>query len=403
MGVGRRLQILAGTIACSLLIGFVVVHHLRSADNAALARDTKTESSVPPPVVTIAAAPAPAIQPLTLPGETAAWFESTIYARVNGYVAKWSADIGDRVKKGQVLAVIDTPDLDAELAGARAKLAATEAQVKARAAETEFAKTTYARWRDAPSGVVSQQERDSKKADYDAAAARLNAAAAEVAEYRGDVDRLVALTQYKEVVAPFDGTIVERRIDIGNLVTAGSTTATTPLYRMSQDDPMRVFVDAPQKAAADMKDGLAAAITANDVPNRTFRGTVARTARAIDPRSRTLKVEVDLTNPDHALMPGLYVDVGFQLPARGAVEVPAGALIFRASGPQVAIVTQGDTVKFHDVTIARDEGNVVEIGAGLSPGDKIVLNISDRIADGDKVTVTESHQGLASAVPAPAP
>ena len=171
---------------------------------------------------------------MTLPGETAAWYESTIYARVDGYVATWNVDIGDHVKKGQVLATIDTPDLDAKLAAARAKVKASRALVVARQADADFAKTTYQRWKDSPKGVVSEQERDAKKAGYDSAVANLNEAKAQVGLDQADVDRYTALTQFKQVVAPYDGTITERHIDIGNLVTDGRTN-TTPLYRMVED------------------------------------------------------------------------------------------------------------------------------------------------------------------------
>ena len=246
-----------------------------------------------------------------------------------------------------------------------------------------------------PKGVVSEQERESKKADYDSAVARVNAANAQVALNQADVDRLTTLTQFKQVTAPYDGVITERRIDIGNLVTAGSTSSTTLLYRMSQDDPMRVFVDVPQSAAAEMTVGRSTAITANSLPGQVFHGAITRTAQAIDPRARTLRVEVDIPNPHEALVPGLYVNVAFDLEARGLVQVPAAAIVFRAGGPQVAVVDDHDVVSFHDVTIARDDGSVVEIGSGLSPGDRIVLNISSQIAEGDKVTVAKGDEEIA--------
>ena len=364
---------------------------------------TKQSAATAPSVVVIPAEAAPATLSLALPGETAAWYESTIYARVSGYVGKWFVDIGDSVKKGQVLATIDTPDLDAELAGAQAKLKAADADVKVRQAQAEFARSTYERWRDSPKGVVSDQEREAKKADYASGVALENAAKAQVNADQGEVDRLMALTQFKQVTAPYDGVIIERRIDIGNLVTAGSTSSTTLLYRMSQNNPMRIFVDVPQRAAADISVGLAVTFTANDMPNRVFHGTVARTAQSINPQARTLRVEVDLPNPDNALVPGMYIDANFELKARGTVEVPPAAISFRAKGPQVAIVGPDDKIRFHDVAIARDDGNVVEIGSGLAPGDKVVLNINNQIAEGTKVNVSGQTEGLASAAPAPVP
>jgi RND family efflux transporter MFP subunit len=396
-GAGRRLQILAGGVAILLLVGFFVVHQFRSREESLLAQRTAEHASAPALVDVVTARPSPTTQTLTLPGDTAAWYESTIYARVNGYVAKWYVDIGDRVRKGEVLAAIDTPEIDAQLVAAQAKLHASEALVKVREAESEFAKTTYERWRGSPKGVVSDQEREAKKADFDSAAARLNAAHAQVNLDQADVDRLTALTAFKQVTAPYDGTIIERRIDIGNLVTAGSTANTTPLYRMSQDDPMRVFVDVPQRAAGDIAVGAPARVSASELPGRDFTGSVARTSQAINTRARTLRVEVDLPNPDEKLVPGMYVEVRFGLKTQALAQVPAAALVFRASGPQVAVVDGDNTVHFRDVVIARDNGPVVDIGAGVSPGDKIVLNISSQIAEGDKVSVSEADDGVASA------
>lgn len=393
---GRRLQIAAVAIAVALLIGFLIANRTHSAAEAELADAAHADAEVPPSVVVVKAHPAPASQTLTLPGETAAWYESTIYARVNGYVGTWVADIGDHVKKGEVLATIETPDLDAEFTAAQAKLKAANAEVKVRQAQAAFARTTYERWRSSPKGVVSEQEREAKRADYDSAAAQQNAALAQVNVDQGEVDRLTALLAFKQVTAPYDGTITERHIDIGNLVTAGSTAATTPLYRLSHDDPMRVFVDVPQSAAGDVAVGLHATVTTGALPGRTFVGTVTRTARAIDPKARTLRVEIDIPNKDSTLVPGMYVQAALRLKAQGSVEIPAAALVFHTDGPKVAIVESDGRVHFHPVEIARDNGNVIEISRGIVPGDRLVLNIGNGIANGEKVAVTE-QPGLASA------
>jgi RND family efflux transporter MFP subunit len=390
-GTGRRIQIFVAGIAIALAAGFFIVHQGRQQATADLAQETKEQAALPPPVVVSVAEKAPAVTSLTLPGNTAAWYESTIFARVSGYVARWFVDIGDHVKKDQVLATIDTPDLDAELAAAQAKLESAKADVKVREAQAAFAKTTYERWRNSPTGVVSQQERDAKKADFGSASAQLNASLANVDADQGNVDRLEAMTQFKKVRAPYDGTIIERRIDIGNLVTAGSTANTTLLYRMSKDDPMRVYVDAPQSVAADMTVGLPVTIATNYLPHKNFTGKIARTSNAINPRARTLRVEADVPNAEDLLVPGMYVQATFGLKARGNVVVPAAAMIFRSSGPQVAVVRADSRVNFHDVAIARDDGNVLELSSGVAPGDRIVLNISNAIPNGTKVTVTEEH------------
>jgi len=305
-------------------------------------------------------------------------------------VARWLVDIGDHVKKDQVLATIDTPELDAELQAARAQLKASEAQVEARRAEAEFSKTTDERWRDSPKGVVSDQERESKKADYENSEARLYAANAQVNLDKSKVDQYSALTEFKQVKAPFDGTVTERKIDVGNLVTSGSSTTTTPLYRMAQTDPLRIFVDVPQSASGElMNAGAPAEIRATGAVGGVFSGKTARSAESINAQARTMRVEVDMPNANHALVPGMYVSVAFRLPPRGLVEVPAAALMFRASGTQVAQVDANGKIQFHDVVIARDNGSLVELASGVHPGDKLVLNISSQIASGQKVAVNE--------------
>jgi RND family efflux transporter MFP subunit len=399
-GTGRKIKISAVTAAIVLLVGFLIVHFLRSSGESQLQEVSKTESARRPPVNVIVARSSGQTRPLTLPGETAAWYESTLYARVTGYVAKWNVDIGDHVRQGQILATIETPELDADLAAARAELTAAEAQVKVRAAEAEFARSTNDRWRDSPKGVVSDQEREAKRADYDSAVAKLNAARAQVALDQARFDRFTALTRFKQVSAPFDGTVTERRVDIGNLVTAGSTNGNTLLYRISQENPMRVFVDVPQSASGElMKPNIPVQITASSIPGRSFSGEIARTAKAINPQARTLRVEVDIPNADQALVPGMYVDVAFALQSTNLVQVPAAALVFRSSGPQVAVVNDAGRVSFRKVTIARDDGNMVELGSGLSPGDKVALNISSQIGDGDTVAVSESAGGAPATTP----
>jgi RND family efflux transporter MFP subunit len=387
---GSRLRRFAGVFAIVLAAAFFVVHQSRSRQEAALEADTAVRAEQAPPVEVIHVELAPATQTLTLPGEARGWYNSTIYARVSGYVAKWIVDIGDKVKKDQVLATIDTPELDAQLEAAQAQLKASEAEVTVREADVDFSKTTYERWQGSPKGVVSDQEREDKKARYAAATAQLNAARARVALDQANVDRLTFLTSFKQVTAPYDGVITERRVDIGDLVTAGSTSNTTPLYGIAQSEKIRVFVNVPQSASGDIKDGATAQVTASEQSNRTFEGKVARNSRSIDRRARTLRVEVDLPNDDFALLPGMYVQVAFHLKPTSFVHVPASALLFRASGPQVALIDNNETVKFRDVTIARDNGNFVEIASGLSAGDRVALNISSQIANGDRVTVRDN-------------
>ena len=270
-----------------------------------------------------------------------------------------------------------------------------------RKAEAEFARTTYERWRDSPRGVVSEQEREEKRADYDSAVAQLKAAQANVALARATVNKFQVLTQFKKVTAPYTGVITVRDIDIGNLVTAGSTTNTTPLYVMTQNDPIRIFVDAPQSAADDLINTRAPVqIQTNGGQVRDYTGKIARTSEAINPQARTLRVEVDIPNPKDEFVPGMYIKAGFGLPPRGLVQVPAAALLFRASGPEVARVEASGRISFSKVTIGRDDGRVVELDSGVAPGDRIALNVSSQIVDGELVRAQAAETG--AAVPAPA-
>jgi RND family efflux transporter MFP subunit len=396
-GTARRLFRLAVAVALALGIGFALVRHWKTASQEKLASATQQKGLEKPRVDVVTVGSPSGTQALLLPGETAAWYTSTIYARVNGYVGQWFNDIGDHVKKGQVLATIETPEVDAELNAAKARLKASDAQVLVKQAQVEFAMTTYQRWKNSPKGVVSEQEREDKKAQNAEAAAELNAAQAQVGLDQAEVDRLTALEGFKKVTAPFDGTIIHRGIDLGNLVTAGSTASTTSLYQITQDDPIRIFVDAPQSTVAQlMLVGTPATITLDYLPDQRFEGKVTRTAEAVNPEARTLRVEIDIPNPNRTLVPGTYVDVSFKLKSSGLIEVPAAALLFRTKGPQAAVVDEKGAVELRNVTIARDNGNVVEISSGLKEGDKVALNLSSRILAGQKVEANEIDQGHAN-------
>jgi RND family efflux transporter MFP subunit len=383
----KRAAIIAVVVLAVAFIGVSLDRYFKAR---AVARDTAAASGAAPPVDVIRAQPLGTVQRLVLPGQTAAWHTSTIYARVNGYVGQWFVDIGDTVHRGQVLALIETPDLDAQLAAAKAQLQAGAAQVQVRRAEAQLSRTTFERWRDSPQGVVSEQEREEKHADYDSAVARLKAAQADEALDVAHVNQYTALAQFKQVTAPFDGVITNRDIDIGNLVTAGSTSATTSLYVMTQNDPIRIFVDVPQSAAADLVDGSTQVqILSGAGPGRDYSAKLTRTSDAINSQARTLRAEIDIPNPQHQLVPGMYLKVAFALPPKGLVQVPAAALLFRASGPQVARVGADGRLSFQNVSIARDDGGMVELASGVAPGDRLALNVSSQIGDGEHVTARE--------------
>jgi RND family efflux transporter MFP subunit len=340
-------------------------------------------------------------QQTVLPGNIQAWYEAPIYARVNGYLKDWYFDYGAHVKKGQLLAQIDAPDLDAELAAAEANLKSAEAQTKVREAEVEFAKTTFARWRDSPKGVVSEQETESKKADFNSATARYNASLADVNADRGVVDRLNALEEFKRIVAPFDGIVTARNTDIGALITAGSGSgggtgggSAPQLFRVADVHEMRVFVQVPQEMSASLQAGMAADLDLPQYPDRVFKAVVATTSGAINESARTLLVELHADNADGLLQPGTYAEVHFDLPGNPQmVRIPTSALIFRQDDMQVAVVGAGDRVELRPVKLGRNLGTDVEVLTGLAPSDRVIESPPDSLATGDHVLIADAALG----------
>ncbi len=388
----QRMKRIALGVTVALLCLFAVVYVRKKISEHHLAHEYAARAAAPPVIDVIEAKPAQGAQTLSLPGETHAWYVSTIFARVDGYVRKWYVDIGDHVQAGQVLADIETPELDAQLEAALAQLKVAKAQVLVCQAEADFAETNFRRWRDAPVGVVSEQEREDKRAGFRSAAAKLEAAKAQVDREEAEVDHFRAFETFKHVIAPYTGTIIERDLDIGNLVSAGSTSSTTPLYRMAKDDPMRVWVDVPQAAQKDlMQSGVEATVFTNQDHAGPIRATIARTAGAINSESRTFRVENDVPNATGALVSGMYVQVSFRLPSSGLLAVPAAALIFRSAGPEVAVIGPDDRVKMRKVTIARDDGKTVLLGSGVTAGERVALNMSTEISEGEKVVAREGQ------------
>lgn len=310
---------------------------------------------------------------MLLPGTLRGFVESPIYARATGYLLHWYVDIGARVKQGQLLADLDTPEIDQELAQAIA-------QRQQASASLALAKTTLERWtqlrqRDA----VSQQELDDRQGAYNQGVANLAAADA-------NVKRLQQLESFKRIVAPFDGVIAQRNVDIGDLITAGSATSRA-LFALAQSDPLRVYVQLPQAYSQSVKPGLPVEVTQAELPGRSFRGTVTHVSGAIDVPTRSLQIEVTLPNPRGELRPGAYVQVALPQAPRGHLLVPGNTLLFRAEGPRLAVVDRDGVVHLRAVAIAQDLGQALEIDSGIEPTDRIVVNPSDSIADGDRVDV----------------
>jgi RND family efflux transporter MFP subunit len=388
-----------GLIAAAAAILIAAFGILQRRSHEAEVKQWTHEQAVPT-VAVIAPKQGATTERLTLPGTVQAWYEAPIYARVNGYLKNWYFDYGAHVKKGDLLAEIDAPDLDAQLAALEAKLNSARATVKVREAEKQFAQTTYERWRDSPKGVVSQQEQEAKEADFNSAVARVNMATAEVAADQGEVDRLQALESFKRITAPFDGVVTARETDIGALINAGSGTSNGPeLFRVADIHQVRIYVQVPQQLSAGIRPGQTADLRLPQYPGKTFTATVATTSSAINLNARTLLVELHADNPDGQLQPGAYAQVNFKLPSNpDVVHVPTSALLFREQGMEVATVGPGDKIELKPVTLGRNLGTEVEVLTGLTLADRVVNSPPDSLAAGDVVRIAGQQGGPSSSL-----
>ena len=388
-----------GVIAVLAAIAIAAFGILQRRSHEAEVRQWTQEQAVPTVAVITPRAGA-STQHLVLPGTVQAWFEAPIYARVNGYLKKWNFDYGAHVKKGDVLAEIETPDLDAQLGASEAKLNSARAVVRVREAEEQFAQSTYQRWRNSPKGVVSVQEQESKQADYNSAKARLSSANAEVAADQGEVDRLRTMANFKNITVPFDGVVTARETDVGALINAGSGTgggSGPELFRVADIHMMRIYVQVPQQLSAGIKAGLNAELHLPQYPNKTFKGAVATTSSAINPNARTLLVELHADNPDGELQPGAYVQVDFELPSDpDIVRIPTSALVFREQGMEVAAIDANSTIELRPIKLGRNLGTEVEVVQGLKLSDRLVNSPPDSLATGDKVRVAGAAEGASA-------
>ena len=379
-----------GVLALLAAIAIAAFGILQRRSHEAEVRQWTQEQAVPTVAVITPRAGA-STQRLVLPGTVQAWFEAPIYARVNGYLKKWNFDYGAHVKKGDVLAEIETPDLDAQLSASEAKLNSARAVVNVREAEEQFAQSTYQRWRDSPKGVVSVQEQESKQADYNSAKARLSSANAEVAADQGEVDRLRTMANFKNITVPFDGVVTARETDVGALINAGSGTgggSGPELFRVADIHMMRIYVQVPQQLSADIKAGLNAELHLPQYPNKTFKGTLATTSSSINTNARTLLVELHADNPDGELQPGAYAQVDFELPSDPSiVRIPTSALVFRERGMEIAAIDANNMIELRPIKIGRNLGTEVEVLEGLKLSDRLVNSPPDSLATGDKVRV----------------
>ena len=386
----RSIGLLAVLVAIGVAAGGILERRSHESEVAKW-----TDEQAIPTVAVIAPKTGAAKQSLLLPATVQAWYEAPIYARVTGYLKDWYFDYGAHVKKGDVLAEIDAPDLDAQLAAAQARLNSAQALVKVRVAEKQFAESTNKRWHDSPPGVVSVQEQESKQADFNSALARVNAANADVEQDQGEVDRLEALEAFKKIVAPFDGVVTARETDIGALINAGSGTGGgngPELFKVADIHKMRIYVQVPQQLSAGIRPGLTADLSLPQYPDKTFKSTIATTSSAINMSARTLLVESHADNPDGLLQPGAYAQVKFHLsddPSSGVVRIPTSALVFREDGLQVATVGPRDKVELKAVTLGRNLGTEVEVVKGLLASDRVINSPPDSLSAGDVVHVAE--------------
>jgi RND family efflux transporter MFP subunit len=363
---------------CALiLLGLAIALGAWGEVSRVLARSAlgkETAESAIPTVVAVSAERSALGEELVLPGAAQAFIEAPIYARTSGYLKSWNTDIGTPVTKGQLLAEIETPEVDQQLSQARADLAT------ARANEA-LSNSTNARWQGLLSTEsVSQQDADEKSGDAAAKKAAADSAAANVA-------RLHDLESFKRVVAPFSGVITARNTDIGALINAGQSSG-TELFRIADTHKLRIYVRVPEVFASVTRPGLEAELRFTEQPNKTFAAKTVRTSNALDPILRTMQVELELDNTKGEIYPGAYAEVHFKLPASAeTLRLPANAVLFRAAGLQVATLDSEHRVKLKSIVQGRDFGNAIEVLSGLEPNDTVVLNPPDSIADGVLVRI----------------
>ncbi|HKW18079.1 MAG TPA: efflux RND transporter periplasmic adaptor subunit [Terriglobales bacterium] len=373
-----KVYLLAAVLALIFIVIAGVGIMTRVSERHALAKETDTQAV--PSVEIIHPTVEPPQSELTLPSTLQAYIESPIYARTTGYLGRWYKDIGAKVKKGDLLADIETPEVDQELMQARAARDQAEAQLK-------LAQTSAKRWENLQKmDAVSQQETDERNSSYTQGEANLNAATA-------NVRRLEQMEAFKHVYAPFSGVITRRNTDIGALVNAGNGGPNQELFVIAQIDPIRIYVNVPEADSPSIHSGVHADIEIPELIGQRFAGSVVRTADSIDPATRTLNTEIDVPNPKGRLLPGSYAQVHFALKEQvRRLEVPSNALLFRAEGPRAAVVGPDSKVHLKPVTIGRDFATTTEIVGGLQESDSVILSPSDSLEDGQTVLVVRGGQ-----------
>jgi RND family efflux transporter MFP subunit len=370
--VVRRAKILTAVVFVVLALGAARTVVSRISNGRALEAGT-TERALQYVKTTVPKA-AGTGQTLSLPGTLQGYVQSPISARASGYLRRWYKDIGSKVQKGELLAEIETPEIDQQLSQA----VASRQQA---ASSLDLAKSTVARWESLrKKDAVSQQELDERRSAD--AQAQANLAAADA-----NVQRLRQLEGFKRVVAPFSGVITRRNVDVGDLIDAGGGSGARALFQLAQTDPLRVYVNVPQSYAQMIKPGQKVTVTQAELAGKTFEGEVARTSASIDTTTRTMQIEVALPNHDGVLLPGAFVQVALPLQASRSLVIPTNALLFRAEGLRVAVVDDTDHVHLRPIDLGRNYGQTVEVLGGVGPSDRLVLNPADSLAEGDHVVI----------------
>ena len=360
-------------VVAIIVVVLVVVAGVVPRMRAKTALKEETDKSAVPSVDVIQPKQGAPHQEIVLPGNIQAFIDAPIYARTNGYLKKWYVDIGARVKAGQLLAEIDTPEVDQQLQSARADLNTAQAN-------SNLSQITSKRYEDLKNtDSVSKQDVDNANGDYAAKKAMENSSAA-------NVKRLEDTKAFQNIYAPFDGVITARDTDIGQLIASGSSSTQKELFHIAAIHTLRVFINVPQQYSIAAKPGLTADLTLGEYPGRRFQGTLVRTSNSIDLASRTLLVEVDVNNASGELLPGAYTEVHLRLPNDvPSFILPVSSLIFRAQGLQVATVDPQNQTKLVAITLGRDFGSEVEVLSGLDANTKVIVNPPDSVIDGEKV------------------
>lgn len=327
---------------------------------------------------------------LVLPADIQAYQETAIYPRSNGYLKRFLADIGDSVKEGQLLAEIETPEIDAQLNQTRAAVQQAQANIEKAKMDLGLAQTTWKRYENVGAGGVSQQELDEKRTQLDQAKAGLNVAKANLVATQAEVQRLEALTSFKQVAAPFAGTIGTRNYDVGALLSPGNTGPGHELFQISRTDTLRVFTKVPQTYATLIEDGQPVELTVRNYPGRSFAGKVSRSAGSLDPSTRTLRVQVDVANRDNVLFAGMYGQLKFHITQdRPPLLVPSSALVYNADGLSLALLRNGKA-HFQKIAVGRDFGTEMEILEGLTDTDIVIVNPGQSVRENVEVQIAAS-------------